>query len=120
MKEKKGCFKGLDIEKCWLPFTANLIDASNMAMQISNGDDVKYCQIMMGAHELMQPLYVGKNVMDIYTYDRMFQVFIYVFEFIYGDPNCTGIKGKPFVGVEEFFKDIRKNWYVDIGKKLES
>lgn len=117
--ERKGMFKGLDIEKCWLPFTANLIDASNTAMLMTGGEDVAYCKFMALTHDLMLPLYVDSKVMDLNTYNRMFHVFIYVFEFIYGDPECKGYKNKEFTTVKEFFNDIRKNWNTDIRKELQ-
>ena len=112
-------FKGLDIEKCWLPFTANLIEASNTAMLMTGGEDVAYCKFMALTHDLMLPLYVDSKVMDLNTYNRMFHVFIYVFEFIYGDPKCKGYKNKEFTTVKEFFNDIRKNWNTDIRKELQ-
>lgn len=118
MRERKGMFKGLSIENCWLPFTATLIDASNMAMNFSGGEDVAYCKCMALTHDLMLPLYVDSGVMDIQTYNRMFHVFIYVFEFVYGDPDYKGYKNKEFTTVNEFFNDIRKNWKTNITKEL--
>lgn len=119
MRERKGMFKGLSIENCWLPFTASLIDASNMSMKLSGGGDEAYCMNMALVHDFMLTLYVDSGVMDIQTYNRMFHVFIYVFEFIYGDPECKGYPNKNFKGVEEFFNDIKKNWNTDIRKKLQ-
>ena len=119
MKERKGMFKGLSIEKCWMPFTATLIDSSNMAMKMTGGDDVEYCKFMALTHDLLLSLYVDTKVMSLETYNRMFHVFIYVFEFIYGDPDYKGHPNKEFTTVEEFFNDIKKNWNTDISKKLQ-
>ena len=119
MNERKGMFKGLSIESCWLPFTATLIDSSNMAMKMTGGDDTEYCKFMALTHDLLLSLYVDSKVMDLYTYNRMFEVFIYVFEFIYGDPYCKGYVNKEFKGLEEFFNDIKKNWNVNIKNELQ-
>jgi hypothetical protein len=119
MKERKGMFKGLSIESFWLPFTAILIDSSNTAMKMTGGEDAAYCKFMALTHDLLLPLYVDSKVIDLSTYNRMFRVFIFVFEFIYGDPYYQGHVNKEFKGVEEFFNDIKRNWNTDIKKILE-
>ena len=118
LKEKKRMFKGLSIENFWLPFTANLIEASNMAMLMSNGEDIMYVKCMALCHDLMLPLYVDSKAIDINTFNRMFHVFIYVFEFIYGVKNCKENYVKGTIKVEDFFDNIKKNWNKDIAKKV--
>lgn len=119
MKEKTKLFKGLSENAYWLPFIATLMDAHNRLMVITNNDDKKYCNGMMVIHDLLLPLYGDNKIIDTYTYNKVFQVFIYVIEFVYGNPysnenKITSKYAKPI----DIFNNIKKHWNDDINKEL--
>jgi len=115
-KEKKRMFKGLSVENFWLPFTATLIEASNTAMMMSKGEDLMYVKIIALCHDVLVPLYVDSKAIDINTFNRMFYVFVYVFECIYSAKNHKEIIRS--INVEDFFDNIKKNWNKDIAKEV--
>lgn len=105
-------------EKTWIELLQTLIDGSNMIMVMTNGDDIKYCKGMAAIHDLLVPLYVEHGGMDINVFNRLFQVFVYVLEFKYGDPYYEGKDIQHFVSTVDLFQQIKKNWNVDIDKEL--
>ena len=119
MKEIKGMFKGLDIEKCWIPFTAQLIESSNLAMRMSGGEDIMYCKFMALTHDMLLTLYVDSKVMSLETYNRMFHVFVYVFETVYGDPYGNESIKEKYISAYDFFNNIKKHWNDNIEKEIQ-
>ena len=120
--ERKGLFKGLSIEKCWLPLIQSVVEGSNMAMMMSHNDDVEYVKIMCGVHDILETMYVDTEVMDIDAFNRLFVIWIYLLEFKYGKPYHTGKPEliKRHYSPMEVFNDIKKNWNTDIDKKLKN
>lgn len=116
MKEQK--FKGLSIEKCWIPLTATFIETNNMLQKLTNNDN-DYCLGMKYILELIKPLY--KNLIDDETLERFTWVFIYVLEFKYGNPykkNTGSEKINKYISVYDYFDMIKKNWNTDISAEL--
>ena len=117
MNKKK--FKGLCEDTFWLPLTQILIDASNTAMQMYDGDDLMYTKWMALQHDLLVPLYVDTKSIDINTFNRLFQIFIYVLEFVYGDPySQENKKFEHYITTQEYFDNIKKHWNDDIEAKV--
>jgi hypothetical protein len=113
MKDK--LFKGFSEFHCWIPLTIDLMEAHNMGMQMSKGDDLKYCKVIALFHDLYVPLYVDAGGVDISTYNRFFHVFVYVVEIIYGQKiNKVGEYIRPI----DLFNDIKKHWNDDIDKEI--
>lgn len=119
MKEKTKLFKGLSESAYWLPFVVTLLEAHNMLMLSTNGNDEKYCHGMMAIRELLLPLH-GKCV-DRDIYNRAFLIFIYVQEFVYGNPykDNDGTMVNKEISVYEFFENMKKHWDDDVTKELE-
>lgn len=116
MKERKGTFKGFSIENCWLPLTDIVIKASNMAIHL---DDESYCKFIALQHDLLLRLYVDAGKMPVDIYNRFFYVFIYVLEFVYGDPYSSGNTiHRHDISVYDVFVNIKKHWNDNISEKL--
>jgi len=116
--KRKNMFKNLSIDDFWLPLTQQIADNHNYAIKISNNDDEKYCKIMMVMSSLLMNTY-GKYV-DLYRFN---QVFIYIMEFIFGDPYKESKPGDPLkntiISTREMFELIKKYWNVNINKELQ-
>lgn len=117
MKEQK--FLGLVEDKCWIPLTAQFIDASNIMINIANNDDKKYCIGMYNVMLLIEPMY--SSVINFETLLHFLKIFIYCLEFEFGDPYAKNEKIiSSYVTPEQYFKKIKKNWNVDIDKKIKN
>ena len=117
---KKELFKGFSVENFWLPFTATILNAHNTAMLLSKGEDKEYCKFIAFVHDLMMPLYVDRVKISLETYDKFFKIFVYVIEFVYGDPYSTAHElHNKHINVEDLFRNIKKHWNDDINKALE-
>lgn len=118
---KKGLFKGLSIENCWLPLIQSVVEGSNMAIMMSHNDDVDYVKIMCGVHDILATMYVDTKIMNIDVFNRLFIIWIYLLEFKYSKPYHAG---KPelieiHISPMEVFNDIKKNWNTDIDKNIK-
>lgn len=108
-------FKGLSVEKVWLPLTQSCIEANNLLHYLTNNDR-DYCVGLKFIEEILKPMY---NVIDDATFDRFTSVFVYVLEFVYGDPYCKSTKSfKRYVTSYDYFSEIMKNWNTDIDAEL--
>lgn len=105
-------------ESSWVDLVSTLIKGNNMAMTISKGDDIMYCEIMSLVHDTMLPLYVDSGQMELSLFNKLFCVFVYVVEFKYGDPYYEGKKTHHHVTPQDMFNEIKKCWNVDIEAEL--
>jgi len=120
MKERKGLFKGYSETACWLPLTQQVMDASNMAINMSGNDDYTYCAILGLCHDMLLIPYVDAAKMPLDIYNRFFHVFVYVLEFVYGDPYSNKHEvHKKYVTAEDYFNNIKKHWNTNITKELQ-
>lgn len=118
MNKKKDIFKGISIEHGWLPLIGALLESSNYAMLISRGDDRVYSMCMALSHDLLVDMYVDAG-MDIKLFNRLFLVFVYVFETVYSDPTLKKSEmSKGEVSLKELFETIKKHWNDNIEKKI--
>ena len=121
MRERKGIFKGYSESTCWIPLTQSVMEANNMAMLMTGGDDYNYCRIFSFCHDMLLVPYVDNAKMPLYVFNRFFYVFIYVLEFVYGNPYSNEHEiNKKYVTAEEYFSNIKKHWNDDIEKKLRN
>jgi len=112
---KQEKFQNLSVNNFWLPLTQQLIDNHNTAMKLSNNDDEKYCKCMMMMSSLLLPGY-GRYI-DLF---RLNQVFIYIIEFILGNPyEDSGKIIKTSITTFEMFNLIKKYWNVNINSELK-
>ena len=103
-----------------MPFTTTILDAHNTAMLLSKGEDKDYCKFIAFVHDLMVPLYVDRVKIPLETYNKFFRIFIYVIEFVYGDPYSTTHEWfNIHINVEDLFYNIKKHWNDDINKALK-
>ena len=107
-------FQNLSVNNFWLPLTQQLIDNHNTAMKLSNNNDEKYCKCMMMSSLLLSGY--GKYI-DLF---RLNQVFIYIIEFILGNPYEDPSKTiKTSITTSEMFNLIKKYWNVNIDSELK-
>lgn len=90
-----------------------------MAMKMSGGEDIMYCKYMALAHDMLLPMYVDTKMMSLEIYNRMFHVFIYVFETIYGDPYGKEEMKSKYISAYDFFNNIKKHWNDNIEKEIQ-
>lgn len=113
-------FRGKSENEVWLPLIESIMEGSNTAITIADGDDEKYCGIMCFIHDMLVPLYVDTEVMDIRDFNRLFYVFIYVLETVYGDPySKEKVRWEKMISVRDYFNQIKKHWNDNISEEIK-
>lgn len=113
-------FKNVSEEKVWIPLLETILEGSNLAMALAEGDDMKYCRTLAMVHDILIPLYVDTEVIDIKSFNRLFYVFVYVLETVYGDPLSNEKKSfSKLIDITDYWSSIKKHWNDDITKEIK-
>lgn len=118
MTDKK--FRGKSEKKVWFPLIENIITGSNLAIDLSDNNDEKYCYILAMIHDMLVPMYVDNGLIELKDFNRLFYVYVYVLETVYGDPYSKESKTfKRLVSTEECFNQIKKHWNDNITAEMK-
>lgn len=118
MTDKK--FRGKSENEVWLPLIQTMLDGSNLAMTLSEGNDIKYVYFYALLHDMLVPIYVDSEIIDLKDFNRLFHVFVYILETVYGDPYSKECKSsKKVVDIRDYFNQIKKHWNDNISEEIK-
>lgn len=108
---KLKTFQGKDIKTYWLPLVQHMIDCHHLAYaKFPNNDEmyVKYWATLMSKYYQWIML------------SRLTGVFMYVLEFVYGDPYKEKGNEPQMIAVstEEYFEQMVRHWNTDIAAEV--
>lgn len=115
-----GKFRNISEEKVWYPLLGSIIEGNNFAMNLSLGDDKQYCSVIAMVHDMLVPVYVDTEAIDLHSFNRLFYVFVYVLETVYGDPYCKEKKSfSKMIDIRDCWSMIKKHWNDNINEEIK-